>query len=114
MYRGGRPWSHLLTDCAVRVRRGGAMGWWACPHISRVAALSNPDNPVSRPIIPAMQEAAAPLSLMVEVFRAQSPNEFTLAFDDMAKSRVDSVVVTEDGEFASSFRAIAMLALAEN
>jgi hypothetical protein len=29
-----------------------------------------------------------------------------------AKSRVDSVVVTEDGEFAASFRAIAALALA--
>jgi putative tryptophan/tyrosine transport system substrate-binding protein len=86
----------------------------ACPHISRVAALSNPDNPVSRPIIPAMQEAAAPLSLIVEVFRAQSPSEFTLAFDGMAKSRVESVVVTEDGEFAASFRAIATLALAEN
>src|SRR4029077_10220145 len=66
----------------------------ACPHISRAAALSNPDNPISRPIIPAMQEAAAPLSLIVEVVRAQSPSEFTLAFDDMAKSRVDSVVVT--------------------
>src|SRR6478736_4405635 len=39
----------------------------ACPHISRAAALSNPDNPVSRPIIPAMQGAAAPLSLIVEV-----------------------------------------------
>jgi putative ABC transport system substrate-binding protein len=61
-----------------------------------------------------MQEAAAPLSLIVEVVRAQSPSEFTLAFDDMAKSRVDSVVVTEDGEFAPSFRAIATLALAEN
>src|SRR5918911_810927 len=34
------------------------------PHISRPAALSNPDNPVSRPIIPAMQGAAAPLSLI--------------------------------------------------
>jgi putative ABC transport system substrate-binding protein len=30
----------------------------------------------------------------------------------MAKSRVDSIVVTEDGEFAASFRAIATLALA--
>ena len=30
----------------------------------------------------------------------------------MAKSRVDSVVVTQDGEFAASFRAIATLALA--
>ena len=42
----------------------------ACPRISRPAALSNPDNPVSRPIIPAMQAAAASLSLMVEVVRA--------------------------------------------
>jgi ABC-type uncharacterized transport system substrate-binding protein len=84
----------------------------ACPHIFRPAALSNPDNPVSRPIIPAMQAAAASLSLIVEVVRAQSPSEFTLAFADIAKSRVDSVVVTEDGEFAASFRAIATLALA--
>ena len=84
----------------------------ACPSISRPAALSNPDNPVSRPIIPAMQAAAAPLSLVVEVARAQSPSEFGLAFASMAKSRVDSVVVTEDGEFAASFRAIATLALA--
>jgi putative tryptophan/tyrosine transport system substrate-binding protein len=84
----------------------------ACPSISRPAALSNPDNPVSRPIIPAMQAAAASLSLIVEVVRAQSPNEFSLAFASMSKSQVDSVVVTEDGEFAASFRAIAALALA--
>ena len=84
----------------------------ACPRISRPAALSNPDNPVSRPIIPAMQAAAASLSLMVQVVRAQSPGEFSLAFAAMAKNRVDSVVVTEDGEFAASFRAIATLAVA--
>jgi putative ABC transport system substrate-binding protein len=59
-----------------------------------------------------MQAVAAPLSLMVEVVRAQGPSEFSLAFATMAKSRVDSVVVTEDGEFAASFRAIATLALA--
>ena len=84
----------------------------ACPLISRPAALSNPDNPVSRPIIPAMQAAATSLSLMVEVVRAESLGEFRLAFAAMAKNRVDSVVVTEDGEFAASFRAIATLALA--
>jgi putative tryptophan/tyrosine transport system substrate-binding protein len=80
----------------------------ACPRISHPAALSNPDNPVSRPIIPAMQAVA----VIVEVVRAQGPSEFSLAFAAMAKSRVDSVVVTEDGEFAASFRAIATLALA--
>jgi putative tryptophan/tyrosine transport system substrate-binding protein len=86
----------------------------ACPRISRAAALSNPGNPISRPILPAMQAAAAPLSLIVEVFQAQSPSEFSLAFAAMAQSRVDSVVVTEDGEFAPSFGTVAALALANN
>jgi len=84
----------------------------AFPRTTRPAALSNPDNPVSRPIIPAMQAAATSLNLNVEVVRAQNPNEYSLAFAGMAKSGVDSVVVTEDGEFASSFGAIAELALA--
>jgi putative ABC transport system substrate-binding protein len=84
----------------------------ACPRISHPAALSNPDNPVSRPIIPAMQAVAAPLRLTVDVVRAQGPSEFGLAFAAMARSRADSVVVTEDGEFAASFREIAALALA--
>ncbi len=84
----------------------------ACPRIAHPAALSNPDNPVSRPIIPAIQAAAASLSLIVEVVRAQGPSEFSLAFAAIAKSRVDSVVITEDGEFAASFRTIATFALA--
>jgi putative ABC transport system substrate-binding protein len=84
----------------------------ACPRISRAAALSNPDNPVSRPIIPAMQTAGASLSVTVDVVRAQSPTKFSTAFAAMARSRVDSVVVTEDGEFAASFGTIATLALA--
>jgi putative ABC transport system substrate-binding protein len=83
----------------------------ACPGISHPTALSNPDNPVSRPIIPTMQSAAAALSLTLGVSRAQGPGEFVRAFEAMAGSQVDSVVVTEDGEFAPNFRAIAALAL---
>jgi putative ABC transport system substrate-binding protein len=60
-----------------------------CPYVARVAALSNPNNPVSKPIIPAMQ-----------------------AFASMAKRGVDAVVITEDGEFAASFGTIATLAVA--
>src|SRR5712675_2247595 len=56
----------------------------ACPRISRAAALSNPDNPVSRPIIPAMQAAGASLSVIVDVARAQSPSKFSSAFAAMA------------------------------
>jgi putative tryptophan/tyrosine transport system substrate-binding protein len=83
----------------------------ACPSISHPTALSNPDNPVSRPIIPAMQSAATRLSLTLGVARAQGPNEFDRAFEAMAGGDVDSVVVTEDGEFAPSFATIAALAL---
>ena len=83
----------------------------ACPSISHPTALSNPDNPVSRPIIPAMQSAAPALSLTLGVARAQGPSQFDRAFETMAGDHVDSVVVTEDGEFAPSFRTIAALAL---
>jgi putative ABC transport system substrate-binding protein len=82
-----------------------------CPSISHPTALSNPDNPVSRPIIPAMQSAATALSLILEVAQAQGPSEFDRAFEAMAGSRADSVVVTEDGEFAPNFQTIAALAL---
>jgi putative tryptophan/tyrosine transport system substrate-binding protein len=83
-----------------------------CPYVARVAALSNPNNPVSKPIIPAMQAAATPLKLDFEVAEAQGPSEFDRAFASMAKRRVDAVVITEDGEFAASFGAIATLAAA--
>jgi putative ABC transport system substrate-binding protein len=83
----------------------------ACPSISHPTALSNPDNPVSKPIIPAMQSAATALRLTLGVARIHSLSEFDRAFLAMAGSPVDSVVVTEDGEFAPNFRTIAALAL---
>ena len=84
----------------------------ACPQVARVAALSNPNNPVSKPIIPAMQTAATPLKLEIDAAKAQGPSEFDSAFAAMAKSRVDAVVVTEDGEFAANFGTIAALSAA--
>src|SRR5829696_367269 len=50
------------------------------PHLARVAALSNPDNPVSKPIIPAMMAAAAPLKIELELANVQGPSEFDGAF----------------------------------
>ena len=55
----------------------------ACPSISHPTALSNPDNPVSRPIIPAMQSAATALSLTLGVAWAQGPSTFDRAFEAM-------------------------------
>ena len=80
------------------------------PYVARVAALSNPDNPVSESIIPAMTAAATPLKIELELAKTQGPTEFDGAFAAMAKSCVDAVVVTQDGEFAASFKTIATLA----
>ena len=82
------------------------------PHITRIAALSNPDNPVSKPIVEAIQAAAGPLKLQLEIAKVQGPSQFSAAFAAMTKSRVEAVIVTEDGEFAASFAAIAALATA--
>jgi putative ABC transport system substrate-binding protein len=81
------------------------------PHVTRIGALSNPANPVSTPIISAMTAAAPPLKLEVEVFEVHSPNDFVGAFEAVTKSRVSAVAVTEDGEFAASFKTIAALAV---
>jgi putative ABC transport system substrate-binding protein len=51
--------------------------------------------------------------LEFDVAEAEGPGEFDSAFALMAKRRVDAVVVTEDGEFAPSFGAIATLAAAQ-
>jgi putative ABC transport system substrate-binding protein len=83
------------------------------PHVTHIGALSNPANPVSTPIVSAMTAAATPLQLEIEVFSVHGPNDFTSAFEAVAKSRVNAVAVTEDGEFAASFRTIAALAVAK-
>ena len=61
----------------------------ALPDVTHPAALSNPDNPVSKPIIPAMQSTALALNLNLEVSRAQGPNKFDQAFAAMARSHVN-------------------------
>jgi putative tryptophan/tyrosine transport system substrate-binding protein len=82
------------------------------PQVTHVGALSNPANPVSTPIVSATTAAATPLKLEVEVFKVHGPSDFVGAFEAVAKSRVNAVAVTEDGEFAASFKTIAALAVA--
>ena len=58
-----------------------------------------------------MRAAAARLKLEIEVFEVRGPDDFDGAFEGIAKSRVNAVAVTEDGEFAASFKTIAGLAV---
>lgn len=82
----------------------------AFPRITRVAALSNPGNPVSKPIVAALETAAVPLKFQLDIAKVKGPSDFSGAFAALAKSNVEAIVVTEDGEFAASFKAIAALA----
>jgi putative tryptophan/tyrosine transport system substrate-binding protein len=84
----------------------------AFPRIAHVAALSNPENPINTVIIPALQTAAPQLRLKLEVVDARGPMHFDSAFAAMARSRVEAVVITQDGEFAPSLPTIAALATA--
>src|SRR5205814_4705693 len=64
-----------------------------CPYVARVAALSNPNNPVSKPIIPAMQAAATPLKLDFDIAEAHGARDFENAFASMAKRGADPLVM---------------------
>ena len=81
------------------------------PGAAHIAALSNPSNPAARHHSAAMEKASMSLKLRVEAFNVDRSTEFAAAFDAMGKRKVPAAVVTQDGEFASSFRAIADLAI---
>ena len=83
----------------------------ALPHVTQVAALFNPSNPISSPNIQAMGLAAKALKLELQQFKVPGPKEFEMAFSAMAKKRVDAVAITEDGEFAAYAKGIADAAL---
>ena len=84
----------------------------ALPKAGYVSAVSNPNNPAAKSLIPEMEKAAAIRKIKFEVFNVERPNEFNAVFEAMVKSRVPAAVMTQDGDFASSFRAIADLSLA--
>jgi putative ABC transport system substrate-binding protein len=75
-----------------------------------VTSLARPEANVTGSTFFIPQLNAKRLELVVA--EAQGPSEFDSAFASMAKRRVDAVVITEDGEFAASFGAIATLAAA--
>jgi putative ABC transport system substrate-binding protein len=82
----------------------------AMPHITQVAILVKPDNPLFGSTLQALEIAASSLKIALQQFDAHEPGEFEAAFSAMAKRRVDAVVIQEDAVFLSNVRAIADLA----
>jgi putative tryptophan/tyrosine transport system substrate-binding protein len=83
----------------------------AFPRSSRFGVLVNPDNPITRPIIQAMESSAELLKIELKVFEARTPAEFEGALLAMSKGQLDAVTVNEDPTFIANAGAIGKLAL---
>jgi putative ABC transport system substrate-binding protein len=79
------------------------------PHITRVAILVNPDNPLFRSTLPVLDTTANALKIGLQQFNADDASDFETAFSAMTKARVDAVLVQEDAVFLSNAKAIANL-----
>ena len=96
----------------------------AMPKASRVAVLSNPDNPAQRLAIKDLNVAAQSLGLKLLLREARNPDEIGGAFADIASERVDAVLVVAESLFllhrqmladlARKYRLPAMYGLKEN
>jgi putative ABC transport system substrate-binding protein len=86
----------------------------AAPRTRRVAILVNPDNPATDAAggpAGALETTATSLNIELHKFGARRPHELENAFAEMAKNRIDAVLVNTDSMFNVNVRAIADLAM---
>jgi putative ABC transport system substrate-binding protein len=81
------------------------------PKVSRVALLTNPNNPGQRPILLGLQQAARQARKEVISVHARNAQELPAAFAAIAKERADALIVAGDPNLNESRRLIAELAL---
>jgi len=63
------------------------------PGLSRVAVLSNPNNPQNAVELKAVEGAAQSLQMQVQVLEARFPSEFAGAFSVATKDRADAIMI---------------------
>jgi putative ABC transport system substrate-binding protein len=71
----------------------------AVPGISRVAVLSNPNNPDSRLSVNDVETAAPTVGVQPQVHEVGEPTGFDGAFQAMSQARVDGLMVLTDAMF---------------
>lgn len=69
------------------------------PAMSRIAVLSNVDNPGHTPQIPAMERACADLGLKLQSLPVRGPSDFPGAFQAASRARADALLVLDDTTF---------------
>jgi putative tryptophan/tyrosine transport system substrate-binding protein len=83
----------------------------AVPRISRMVALTNPDNPSHAPALRAMAEMARALNVELQTAEARGPEDLPGTFADLARRRVEAVAVLDDPMLITNARQIAELAV---
>lgn len=74
----------------------------AVPKLHRVAVLWNPQHRAHKPSMEKAKEAAATLGLTLVPVAAAKPSSFAEAFQTMAESKVDGVLILRGGMFVNS------------
>jgi putative ABC transport system substrate-binding protein len=80
------------------------------PKAAAIAVLYVPDNPISEPVLYAIEVAARSKKMAVRQFQVRRPNELAAALSAAAGKRVDAVLVPEYSMFIANAEQIARLA----
>ncbi len=83
----------------------------AVPKLSRVAALLNPTNPTGPLLLRQLQASADMAGITPVPVEARSAEEIIRGFTDMARERIEAVIVVIDPVFTTQRHQIAELAL---
>jgi putative ABC transport system substrate-binding protein len=82
----------------------------ALPRLSRVAVLSNPNNPQNALELRAVEGAAQSLQVQVQILEARAPSEFAGVFSAATKGRADALMVLGGSMFFAERVRLAELA----
>jgi putative ABC transport system substrate-binding protein len=80
------------------------------PHLSRIAVLVNPGNPLHAPQLAAIRDAARSAQAALLTFEIRHPGQLDEAFSAIAGARADALLVPPDTVFRTYRRRIADLA----
>jgi len=81
------------------------------PRASRVAYLSNRRNPAFSPNLKAIEKTARVLKLEVQPFEVEDPTELASIFSQIAKQRIDALILQDETSFTVNAKVIAALAV---
>ncbi len=83
----------------------------AVPRASRIAILSNPDNPWHPLVVKGLRERQRSLAVRLQMLEVRSPDDFDRAFQAMLRERVNVVLVLADPMTATHRVRLAELAI---